>query len=753
MTNGGQNKQLLDAVRIKDKDISKTIPVLLLSHWPSILGIVAIIILLSIDSGKDLLVGLLDTDQPEQIFYRTGMIFLALILYSSSIWLRPFIMYRRRHRESWFHRTLAILPCVVLGAAILNTQFKLDLLTAPSIYWGLFLLLLIFMGSIYYRKYLYNYINLWQSFFIFFITIAALTAAIYINKSAGLEDVILSYHLFGIAIAVLGVGLFHLYKKIDLDLSKQGGNIHKSSKDLYMVFFYVITFLIGIFVSIFSFFDHIHLFHPIFVFLCSFAFYTVMFNLLSSFYDINSYRKTLIKNILFLVVVFTVAFGFAFPNYEHHKVDLVESSLGAERISLDQHMEAWLNLKARPFLQKHPNENFPVWLIAGEGGGSRAGYWFTRSMLAIDSINNYHFKDQVYAMSTVSGSSVGGAALLAFWDRFSNRDKEQKDTVSSQLAERVFKNNYLSSAIFSILIRDFIKQLFPFRPLVGQEDRNYWLQQEEAFFIEKALQNKSLKARDYLKEPQLPSKKSGAYALYEPFLGYYYDSTGQFNYDLPLFIPNATVVQRGKRALVSPVKFRDFQFIDAMDINQFILDHYDAQALSLGEACNLSELFPFFSATAVLGDSIAIGDGGYFENLGLTTLYEIKDEMESVLRRPGFRDIRDRVDIQMLVIRNSTYKEKMKRQLKVRNQIYAPLDALYNSGIGGRTEYMFKYMKMKMQDNFHVLDLPHESGQNEKLLLPLNRYLSENAIHTMDELFREQNLNAFQLPTVLDSKR
>lgn len=753
MKNGGKNNQLLDALRIRDKDISKTIPVLLLSHWPSILGIVAIVILLSIDSGKDLLVGLLDTNQPGQIFYRTGMIFLGLTLYSSSIWLKPFVLYRKRHRESWFQRTLSILPCLILGAAILNTQFKLDLLTAPSIYWGLFLLLLIFIGSIFYRRYLFNYINLWQSIFIFLITILALTAAIYINKSAGQEDIILSYHLFGIAIAVLGVGLFHLYKKIDLDLSKQGGRIKESSKDLYMGFFYAITFLIGIFISVFTFFDHIHLFHPIFVFLCSFAFYTVMFNLLSSFYDINSYRKTLFKNILFLLVVFTVVFGFVFPNFQHHKIDLIDCSNCQDRLYLNQHMESWLDHKARPFLRKHPEENFPVWLIAGEGGGSRAGYWFTRSMLAIDSMNSYRFKDHVYAMSTVSGSSVGGGALIAFWDRFSDSGQDEKDAVSSKLAQRVFNNNYLSSAIFSVLIRDFIKQLFPFRPLVGKEDRNYWLQQEEAFFIEKALEDRDLQPGDYLKEPQLPQKESGAYALYKPFLSYYYDSTGLFNYDLPLLIPNATVVQRGKRALVSPVKFRDFEFVDAMDINQFILEHHNDEALSLGEACNLSELFPFFSATAVLGDSIAIADGGYFENLGLTTIYEIKDEMERILIKPQFSDIVDRVDIHLLVIRNSTYKQKMKRQLKVRNQVYAPLDALYNSGIGGRTEYMFKYMKLNMQDNFYVLDLPHESGQNEKLLLPLNRYLSENAIQTMDKLFLEQDLNPYRLPPVVDSER
>lgn len=741
MKNGEQNTQLLEALRIKDKDISKTIPIAILSHWPSILCILAITILLSIDSGKDLLVGLLDTNKPIQIFGRTAMLFFALIIYSSSIWLRPFVLYRKRHYESWFHRTLSILPCLILGAAILRTQFKLDLLTALNIYWGLVLLLVIFLGSIFYRKFLYDYINIWQSTFIFFITIVALVTAIYINKAEGTEDVILSYHLFGTAIAVLGVGLFHFYKKIDLDLLKKRSSDPKIVQ-FYLGYYYLIAFSIGLLIAVFTFFDHIHIFHPIFVFLCSFAFYTVIFNLLSSFYDMNSYRKTLIKNLIFLLVVFVVAIGFAFPNFQHHKVDMVKYNQPYDRINVDDHIQGWLKKKVPRYIQNNPDKKFPIWLISGEGGGSRAGFWFTRCMLAIDSMNNFQFKDHIYAMSTVSGSSVGGAALLSYWDYHQNSPSKMKQQVSSSMARNIFHNNYLSSAIYSILIRDFVKQLFPFRPWVGEEDRNYWLQQEEAFFIQHALENQGKEDPYKFFRQSLPQKEDNHFQVFKPYLSYYYDSTGQYNYDFPILLSNATLVQKGKRALVSPLKFDDRDFVDAFDINQFIEKEYPGETLTLGEAANLSELFPFFSATAVLGDSIALGDGGYFENLGLTAIYELKRKIEDQLKFSGYENL---VEIKVLVIRNSTYKQKMKRRLKVRNQIYAPLDALYNSGIGGRTEYMFKYTKMKMGNNFYVLDLPHESGQNEKLLLPLNRYLSENAIQTMEDLFQQKNLQNYQL--------
>lgn len=730
-------EKIIETWRISKIDIARALPIALLYNWAAILCLLVIVILLNIDPGKDILVGILDLNSPATVFLRAGMIFLGLIIYCSSIWLRPVVFFRASHIENSFIRILAVSPCFLLGISIFRTQFSLSLLSAFNIYWGLFLLSLLLFASLFFREKVYDYINIKQTIFVFAITLIALITGIYINKSHGYEEVVLSYHLFGISCGVLGVGLFHLFKKIDKDLNRSLPAIQK----IYLRYFYAIVLITGVFIGVFTYFDHINIFHPLFVFFISFSFYITIFNSINALYDRSNFRKIIFKNLLIIVFSVIIFFGFYHPNFEHHKVDLVPLDHLVERNSISHHFEAYTDHVILPWLEKNPGKKFPLFLISGEGGGSRAGYWFTRTILGIDALNNFKFNDHIYAMSAVSGSAIGAGSLLAFWEKFDTLSSETKVRVSENYAQKIFSQNYLSSSIFSVLIRDFVKQLFPLRNWVGSKDRNYWLQQEEAHFVEQALNENKYSMTDYLKHYQYPKKKSKEYAFYRPYLDYYYDQEGHLKTNHPLLITNTTIVQRGVRGLVSPVKLNENEFVDVFDINEFIHRRNPHEGLSLGEACNLSELFPFFSATAILGDSVAIGDGGYFENLGLTVLYEIKNTLESTLENQRNKFLRDRIEIKFLVIRNSTYLQKRKRELKVRNQIYSPLDAIYNSGIGGRTEYMFKYLQNQMGENFRVISLNHTNNQNEKLLLPLNRYLSDNAVHTLNELWLQEEVS------------
>ncbi len=727
---------IIESWSISRVDIARAIPMALLYNWTAILCLFVIAVLLNIDSGKDISVGILDLSSPALVFLRAGMIFLGLIIYCSSIWLRPTVFFKKNHYESSFTRVLAVLPCFLLGMSIFRTQFSLSLLSAFNIYWGLFLLMLLLFLSILFRERIYDYVNIKQTIFVFLITIIALITGIYVNKAHGFEEVVLSYHLFGIACGVLGVGLFHLFKKIDKDLK---GELQLLQKN-YLRYYYFIVLITGVFIAVFTYFDHINIFHPIFVFFISFSFYIIIFNSINTLYDRNNFRKIIFKNLLIFSFAIVLFLGFSYPNFDHHKVDLVELQNSYERSTIEEHFESYKNNTILPWLEDHPEEKFPLYLVAGEGGGSRAGYWFTQTILGIDAMNDYRFKQHIYAMSTVSGSSVGAGALLAFWEEFKDQDKQAKDLISADYAENIFSQNYLSSSIFSVLIRDFIKQLFPLRHWVGDEDRNYWLQQEEAHFIDQALNNEAYDFADYVSNYSYPKKRSKEYLLYRPYLEFYYDQNGDLRNDHPILLTNTTLVQRGVRGIVSPIKFKENHLVDAFDINGFIHSHSPNEGLSLGEACNLSELFPFFSATAILGDSVAIADGGYFENLGLTALYELRNTLNDLIEVDNNPLLQEAIEIKFLVVRNSTYQQKRNRELKVRNQIYSPLDAIYNSGIGGRTEYMFKYLQNQMGENFRVISLNHTNNKNEKLLLPINRYLSENAVTTMNKLWEQEEV-------------
>ncbi len=275
----------------------------------------------------------------------------------------------------------------------------------------------------------------------------------------------------------------------------------------------------------------------------------------------------------------------------------------------------------------------PVILVAAAGGGLRAAYWTATSLAAIQH-RNHAFNRHVFAISGVSGGSLG-AAVYAAVVRDVERDSSMtcrvsrttKDTstfgpyhdcVRSFMAE-----DFLSPVLVKMVAPDFLQLLLPV-PI-------------KAFDRSLALEGSWEKSYYDMTKRRTMS---------EGFLALAPDTASGGS--VPALFLNATHVETGKRYVTTPLVRGDStpppgsskrNMHDAGDL----LDILQSD-LPLSTAVHNSARFSYVSPPARIqrSDSTEYGhlvDGGYFENSGLATLREILDVVRSVRSAAGARPL------------------------------------------------------------------------------------------------------------------
>jgi hypothetical protein len=107
---------------------------------------------------------------------------------------------------------------------------------------------------------------------------------------------------------------------------------------------------------------------------------------------------------------------------------------------------------------KKLDETIPIYLVAAAGGGLRAGYW-TASVLADLQDENPQFATHLFAVSGVSGGSLGAATFIA---ALSGGCAEAQSTNElGDCVRRVMEDIPLSPVLASALYSDFWNSLWP----------------------------------------------------------------------------------------------------------------------------------------------------------------------------------------------------------------------------------------------------------------------------------------------------
>ncbi len=305
--------------------------------------------------------------------------------------------------------------------------------------------------------------------------------------------------------------------------------------------------------------------------------------------------NSLIGLIILIVFLFVTTLSPFDGNHNFKKIQTATlNAENIERIGLREYIEGWL-------LKRKTDRN-PIYLLAGQGGGSRAGFWTGSILATLDTMSKVSFYDNCLAISTVSGSSVG-AGLFVSAKRSQIDINSNGETLINGM-KKFFNKDFFSSSLM---------RLFYFNPiqrglcLFRRTNRNDQLMIEEAsaFKYDFGLDSCSM---CYDTQFPIVTKK-----------------TVKIDYDHPLFLPNTYNVSKKLRSVISPV-----QLIDKARDNDALVPYEDLLAtmiasnksISIAQAVNLSQMFPVMSASAVW-NSCEYFDGGAYDNSGLSTVRDI----------------------------------------------------------------------------------------------------------------------------------
>lgn len=367
------------------------------------------------------------------------------------------------------------------------------------------------------------------------------------------------------------------------------------------------------------------------------------------------------------MLIAALAFS-AFDLNDNHTLRYIDGTLNGVRksdpaskvpnrfnTSLD--FEQWLT--SRPDLDAY--DHYPVFVIATEGGGLRAAYVAATVLGAIQDTCPA-FAQHVFAISSVSGGSVGAAAFGAAAADLAAQQNGQappdapatfRPCYLNGAAPDVFRTrmrgvtgaDLLSPLLAGLLFPDALQRILPVP--INQFDR--------ARGIEHALEDAWAKGCEGCRADRM------AAPLGELFTS---EKTGAM---VPHLIFNATEVGTGTATVASTAYVNLFQGFETGgsggEVNQLRGPFEPDHELALSTAALLSARFPYLTPAARLTngqyDSRFV-DGGYFENSGAFIVDGLVKQMlneklhySGPKNRPDVRNALRKAQIIALVIRST----------------------------------------------------------------------------------------------------
>ena len=415
----------------------------------------------------------------------------------------------------------------------------------------------------------------------------------------------------------------------DIDIIKAN---YKANKIKYWIFTgLLVSFLL--FFSWLTFSDHMHLFSSVIVMNVSFTVFIAAIDLwiktpndafkmlekqpeirkaiinISKTQDEQLISKFSAAYEFFQAVKFVAIFGMSFyiffDAFNKHRVR-VETLKPADKFyssynrdSLDAYFKRWA---------EGIDSSKPVILIAGQGGGSRAGAWMVMNLDTLDK-QDPSFLRNLFAISTVSGSSSGANMMLNKWSL--EQDGIKVETKSNlELAQRLYTYNYLTAATWGMLWSDALRNLITAKDKPAR-DRNLYRQYDEGRAF-------SLCYPETFRDTAIKHFQLDLMANWDSNIS---------KKRLPLLFLNTATTQAGKRAISAPVLIEPKIFGTAIDLYHKV-KHQKTGAdtlyhFPLVTAVNLSQAFPFVCAYNYVENVGNMIDGGLYENSGCNTLFEI----------------------------------------------------------------------------------------------------------------------------------
>jgi Patatin-like phospholipase len=422
---------------------------------------------------------------------------------------------------------------------------------------------------------------------------------------------------------------------------------------------------------------------------------------------------------------------------DNHDLRTVTPTQDYTRPKLSDALKDWHDRIAK----KYPGKIHPLYIVASEGGGIRAAYW-TAAVLGTIQDEQPTFADHIFAISGVSGGSLGAAVFTSLLPD----GRDRKDF--ARRAEAMLGRDFLSPATAAMLCPDFLQRFWPWG-YTGL-DRGRWIERSWENAWRDTMQNAGTKNPDRFAQSFLDLWRAD-------------------NDYVPNLCLNGTSVERGKRVIASNLLIDWKEFLDADDAIERLMPIKDQGKddkrarpgvdLPISAAAHLSARFTYVSPAGKFPpDGTHVVDGGYFENSGATTALDILREITREMSRAG-SDLEDTVPKLIMISNNPTANAPMpdgvKRKMIVTTEAeqkrsepstflgdaIAPVNALLNTrdargtyaqrAIGHAQEIFYENLNGKLPPNQEA-KVYYFSLAPAEVPLPLGWMLSNRAARAMN---------------------
>jgi predicted chitinase len=331
----------------------------------------------------------------------------------------------------------------------------------------------------------------------------------------------------------------------------------------------------------------------------------------------------------------------------------------------------WLSRADRTaYAKAQPPQIYPVFIVAAQGGGAYAAYNSATFLARLQDLCPT-FRHHLFAISSVSGGSVGAATFAAALDaeddagrtvgleqinsgqpcpqvtKFLAKERAVDDLGKTGVLERhtnsILGTDFLSPLVAAALFPDFTQTFIPWP--VGPFDR--------ARALEYAFETSGRAVIE-----RRPNGTRPPSILEENYFTHWNPQ-----HSFPALLFNATDAGTGKRVVISPFKLTDTQrfkdevclFANSNEIQKTEIDNTQPATLAtltglpipLSAAAFVSARFPWVTPAATVTvtnpcfgkrDSVRLVDGGYLDNSGVETALGLIERLKTAAREARARD-------------------------------------------------------------------------------------------------------------------
>jgi hypothetical protein len=398
------------------------------------------------------------------------------------------------------------------------------------------------------------------------------------------------------------------------------------------------------------------------------------------------YLGKLIKlPILTPLLILALVFSYFDLNDNHKIRDYNDNrlALGATPVrrvppDFQEQFNSWL--RGRKDLDEFKGRPYPVFIVTAEGGGITTAY-YTALVLGAIQDSNPAFAQHVFAISSVSGGSVGTAVYAGLNAKCQPTQIEKLPTEANlrnsagpwqTSADKILRDDYLSPLLAALMYPDLVQRFLPF-PV------NSW---DRARSLEERLELSWTRGASCTGEAV-----TGSDELSQP----YYDFWKDFdNGAVPAIYFNTTSVERGERMVITRMSSND-GFFDNVETLAQMNETVDPP---FSTAACLSARFPFITPAGYIraaGHKFRYVDGGYYENSGTDTANDILNALHinQAQYNPQIMPIVIRIGFPLPAPRNAKGEENSadlqasEQRTKYRgqglNEILSPVKTLLNT--------------------------------------------------------------------------